>query len=89
VPCRCVPAVDITLYRTPVSSEGKQAQEYFERKGVAFEDLDVSLNPIALKIMEDLSGQFERPVIAVNRQVFIGFNPDELDLVVPSLFDWS
>lgn len=89
MPCRCVPAVDVTILRTPSSIEGKQAQEYFQRKGVAFEDLDVSINPIALKRMEELSGQNERPTIIVNQQVFIGFNPDELDLAVPSLFDWG
>jgi glutaredoxin len=88
MPCRCVPAVDITLYRTSSSSEGKQAQEYFQRKGVAFEDFDVSINPIALKKIEELSGQIEQVVIVVNQQIFIGFKPDELDLAVPSLFEW-
>jgi glutaredoxin len=84
--CRCVPAVDITIYRTPTSVEGMQAQEYFLRRGVAFQDFDVSINPQAMKEIGELSGQRDRPVILVNRQVFVGFNPDELDLVVPSLF---
>ncbi len=86
MPCRCVPAVDITLYRKPTSDEGNQAREYFLRKGMAFEDLDISTNPIALNKVEELSGQNDRPVIVVNRRIFIGYDPDELDLVVPSLF---
>ena len=86
MPCRCVPAVDITVYRTPTSIEGIQAQEYFLRRGLAFQDLDVSINPQAMKEMGELSGQKDRPVVLVNRRVFVGFNPDELDLVVPSLF---
>jgi glutaredoxin len=53
---------------------------------VAFQDIDVSINPQAMKEMGELSGQKDRPVVLVNRQVFVGFNPDELDLVVPSLF---
>jgi glutaredoxin len=61
-------------------------QEYFLRKGVAFQDLDVLMNPQAMKEMVELSGQKDLPVVLVNRQVFVGFNPDELDLVVPSLF---
>lgn len=86
MPCRCIPAVDITLYRMLTSAEGKQAREYFLSKGIAFEDLDISTNPQALHEMEELSGQQSRPVIVVNRRVFIGYDPDELDLVVPSLF---
>jgi glutaredoxin len=86
MPCRCIPAVDITIYRTASSAEGIEAQAYFLRKGIAFEDLDISVNPEALSKIEELSGQKERPVIVVNRKTFVGFSPDEMDLVVPSLF---
>ena len=86
MPCRCVPAVDITIYRKPGSNEGLQAQAYFLRKGVAFEDIDISINPQASTKIEELSGQKERPVIIVNQRTFVGYNSDELDLVVPSLF---
>jgi Glutaredoxin. len=86
MPCRCIPAVDITIYRTANSAEGIEAQAYFLRKGIAFEDLDISVNPEALSKIEELSGQKERPVIVVNRKTFVGFSPDEMDLVVPSLF---
>jgi arsenate reductase-like glutaredoxin family protein len=89
MPCRCMPAIDISLYRNATSSEGKQAQAYFEKKGVAFADNDISTNPSALKKIEELSGQIEQVVIVVNQQVFVGFKPDELDLAVPSLFDWD
>ena len=84
--CRCIPAVDITVYRAASSAEGTQAQAYFLRKGLAFDDLDISINPQAKSKIEEISGQQERPVIVVNQKTFIGFNSDELDLVVPSLF---
>ncbi len=86
MPCRCVPAVDITLYRVSSSAEGEYAKEYFSRKGVAIEDIDISVDPQAQKIVENLSHQRERPVIVVNQRVFIGFDPDQMNLVVPSLF---
>jgi glutaredoxin len=86
MPCRCIPAVDITIYRKTSSVEGIQAQAYFLRKGLAFDDLDISINPQAQTKIEELSGQKDRPVIVVNQKTFIGFNPEELDLVVPSLF---
>jgi len=86
MPCRCIPAVDITIYREKQSAEGKQAEAYFLRKGLAFDDFDVSINPQAKTKIQEISGQTERPVIVVNQKTFIGFNPEELDLVVPSLF---
>lgn len=86
MPCRCIPAVDITIYRTTNSAEGIQAQAYFLRKGIAFEDFDISTNSQAKSKIEEISGQTERPVILVNQKSFVGFNPDDLDLVVPSLF---
>ncbi len=89
MPCRCVPAIFVSIYRKPTSKEGEQAQAYFNRKGLAYDDFDVSVDPVALKKMESLSGQTERPVIVVDENIFIGFDSEQLDLVVPSMHDWS
>jgi glutaredoxin len=70
----------------PDSEEGKQAQRFFNRKGVAYDDLDVSADPQALKKMQELSGQTDRPVIVVDKQVYVGFQQVELESAVPSLF---
>jgi len=86
VGCRCVAPVDITLYRAPGSVEGRDARQYFDRKGVACEDVDVTSTPDALQQMEALSGQTERPVIVVDGKVLVGFSPSLLDPIVPSLF---
>ncbi len=86
MPCKCVGSVYITLYRPPDSAEGRQVQHFFERKAVAFEDLDVSTDPQALHRMRALSGQVERPVIVVDDRIFVGFDPSELERLVPSLF---
>lgn len=85
MPCRCVPAVDITIYRVPASQEGRQVQAYFNRRGVAYEDYDVSSDPIALAQMQALSGQTEKSVVVINDQVLVGYVPDQFDLLVPSL----
>jgi len=89
MPCRCVPAIFVSIYRTPTSKEGKLAEDYFNHKGLAYDDFDVSNDAEALSKMESLSGQTERPVIVVDEHVFIGFNSGQLDLVVPSIHDWS
>ena len=87
MPCRCVPAVDISIYRAAASKEGDQVQAYFKRRGVAFEDFEVSSDPIAFAQMRKLSDQTEKPVVVINDRVLVGFVPDQFDLLVPSLFD--
>ena len=84
--CRCVAPVDITVYRFPASAEGRQAVQYFERKGVRWDDMDVTADPGALQQMQALSGQTVRPVIVVDDQVVVGFDPLVLDPIVPSRF---
>jgi len=84
--CRCNAPVDITLYYDPASPEGLEALRYIERKGVAYENLDVRADSSALKQMRALSGQTERPVIVLDGQVFIGFDPSTLEPLVPSRF---
>lgn len=84
--CRCVPSVDVTLYRDPASAEGRQARSYFDRKGVRYEDLDVAADSAAFQHMEALSGQHERPVIVVDGRILVGYDQAALELIVPSLF---
>lgn len=84
--CRCVPPVDITLYRASASGEGRQIVSHLELKGVCLEDIDVSADPDALLRMRALSGQDERPVIVIDGDVFVGYDPDVLDRSVPSRF---
>jgi arsenate reductase-like glutaredoxin family protein len=85
MPCRCVPAVDISIYRDAASKEGKQVQAYFNRRGVAYEDYDISSDPVAFAQMQKLSGQTVKPVVVINDRVLVGFLPEQFDLLVPSL----
>ena len=84
--CRCVPSVYVTIYATPISPETRDARSFFDRKGIPFEDLDISTDSQARQKMQELSGQVERPVIIVDDQVFVGFDPSQLEHAVPSLF---
>lgn len=59
---------------------------HLERKGVCMEDIDVSADPAALARMRDLSDQIERPVIVIDGQVVVGYDPDFIDCSVPSRF---
>lgn len=84
--CRCVAPVDITLYRDPATAEGREALLYFERKGVRFEDVDVTADASGIRQMLVLSGQTQRPVIVVDEQVLVGFDVAQLEPLVPSRF---
>jgi arsenate reductase-like glutaredoxin family protein len=84
--CRCVPSVYVTVYSTPISTEAREARNFFNRKGIPFEDLDISTDPQAQQRIKELSGQAERPVIVVDDQIFIGFDQSQLESAVPSLF---
>ncbi len=84
--CRCVPAVYVTIYSSPTSTETRDARSFFNRKGIPFEDLDISTDPQARQKIEELSGQAERPVIVVDEKIFIGFDKSQLESAVPSLF---
>jgi arsenate reductase-like glutaredoxin family protein len=76
----------VTIYATPTSTETRDARDFFDGKGIAFEDLDISTDPQARNKIQELSGQAERPVIIVNEQIFIGFDHAQLESAVPSLF---
>ena len=86
MPCRCVPAVFVTIYCTATSTETDEARHFFNRKGVPFEEFDVSTDPHALQRLQELSGQTDRPVIVVNDQVFVGFDDSQMESAVPSLY---
>ncbi len=84
--CRCVAPVEITVYRDPSSPEGREASLYLERKGVRWEDHDVTADPGALRQMRVLSAQTARPVIVIDGQVIVGYDPGLLEPLVPSRF---
>jgi len=88
MPCLCglVPSVYVTIYRSNASKEGNQVADYFNRKGICYDDYDISSDALAFQKMQELSGQTEQPVVVVDDKVFVGFNPEQLDLVVPSRF---
>lgn len=86
MPCKCVPSVDVIIYGIATSPETQQMRDFLNRKGVRYEELDVLAYPQFLQDLKELSGQTERPVVVVNDRVFVGFDRDQLERAVPSLF---
>jgi len=86
MPCKCLGAVDVTIFRTTDSKEGIELKQFFDRKGVCYEDMDVTKDPKELQRMIELSGQAERPIALIDEKVVIGYDPVELEPLVPSFF---
>jgi len=70
------------VYSTPTCPFCKMAKAYLEAKGIPFEDLDVSSDPVAREEMIQRSGQMGVPVIDIDGQIVIGFDKERLDSLV-------
>ena len=68
----------VTVYSTPTCPYCVRAKDFLKEKGVAFEDVDVSLDHARAMEMVNKSGQMGVPVIDVGGDIVIGFRPDVL-----------
>lgn len=68
----------VIVYSTPLCPYCVYAKNFLKEKGVTFEDVDVSKDQLRAMEMVQKSGQRGVPVIEVDEQVVIGFQPDVL-----------
>lgn len=66
----------VTIYSTTTCPYCVYAKEYFKNKGVAFEDKNVSNDRAAGQEMIAKSGQMGVPVIDIDGQIIVGFQPN-------------
>jgi glutaredoxin 3 len=64
----------VTIYSTPTCHFCHAAKEYFDEKGVAYEDHNVLENMDKRKEMVDMTGQMGVPVIRIGDDVIVGFD---------------
>ena len=67
------------IYSTPTCPICRMAKDYFKKKGITCQDINVAADKEAAHEMIHLSGQMGVPVIMVDNNVIIGFNQVELD----------
>ena len=69
----------VTIYSTPTCHFCHMAKDYFNEKGVNFEDFDVSKDLEKRKEMLEKSGQMGVPVIIIdNKEIIVGFNKPQI-----------
>lgn len=66
----------VTIYSTTTCPYCVYAKEYFKNKGVAFEDKNVNHDRAAGQEMIAKSGQMGVPVIDIDGQIVVGFQPN-------------
>ena len=69
----------VRLFIKPYCGWCRDAIQWLEDRGVAFETFDVISDPVARKEMLQLSNQTLAPVIDVDGQILADFGTDELE----------
>jgi len=69
----------VVIYSTPTCPICRMAKQYFSRKGISYQEINVAADKEAAHEMIHMSGQMGVPVILVDDKVMVGFNQFELD----------
>lgn len=65
----------VVVYSTPTCPYCVYAKNYFNQNNVAFDDVDVTKDPVKVQEMINKSGQMGVPVIDINGSIVVGFQP--------------
>jgi len=74
--------MEIKVYSTTNCPYCKFAKEHLASKGLAYDDVDVAADPVALDEMVKLSGQMGVPVVVIGSEVIVGFDKERIDALV-------
>jgi glutaredoxin-like YruB-family protein len=66
----------VIIYSTSTCPYCVYAKDYFKKKGVAYEDKNVGVDRAAGQEMVKKSGQMGVPVIDIDGEIVVGFQPE-------------
>lgn len=66
----------VTIYSTPSCPYCVYVKDYFKQNNIPFEDVDVTRDRSRAQEMIEKSGQMGVPVIDINGQIIVGFQPE-------------
>lgn len=72
----------VLVYSTPTCPYCIYAKDFFTEKGVDFEDIDVSKDYTRAVEMVKKSGQQGVPVIDIDGQIIVGFQPEVFENIL-------
>ncbi len=68
----------VKVYSTPTCPWCHKVKEFLEELKVEFEDINVAENQEAANDMVEKSGQRGVPVVDIDGEIIVGFNPDAI-----------
>lgn len=77
------PIEGVTVYGRCDARDFHEVRTFFEDRGVIFTHADVEQDPAKLERMVTLSQQQEAVVIEIGQKIFVGFQADALEAVLP------
>jgi glutaredoxin-like YruB-family protein len=69
----------VIIYTTPTCRYCTLAKEYFQTKGVPYEEIDVREDQAAAKALIRKTGEYGVPQIEINGNMIIGFDKEAID----------
>lgn len=69
----------VIVYSTPTCPFCVMAKEYLSEKGVQYEDVNVATDHERAREMVEKSGQMGVPVIEIDNNIVVGFQPQVFD----------
>lgn len=70
--------MNVTVYSTPTCPYCKLVKKFLAKHGIAFTDIDVSVNAKAAEAMIKKTGQLGVPVVDIDGKTIVGFDEEKL-----------
>ncbi|MGB2705513.1 MAG: glutaredoxin domain-containing protein [Candidatus Omnitrophota bacterium] len=68
----------VTIYSTPTCPYCIRTKKFLEDNNVAFEDIDVSSDPVKAEEMVKKTGQMGVPVLDIEGNIIVGFDKEAI-----------
>ncbi|MCX6737289.1 MAG: glutaredoxin family protein [Candidatus Parcubacteria bacterium] len=72
----------IKVYSTPQCPWCVAAKDYLKSHNFAFEEIDVTTDPLLVEELIKKSGRMDVPVIDIDGEIIKGFDRDEIDRIL-------
>ncbi|MBU4304590.1 MAG: thioredoxin family protein [Candidatus Omnitrophica bacterium] len=74
--------MQVKVYSTPTCPYCRMTKEYLSAKGITYENIDVSSDPVMAEEMVNISGQMGVPVVVIGETVIVGFDKQRIDSLI-------
>ncbi len=69
----------IVIYSSPTCGFCYMVKDYLTKKGIGYEEKDISTDQDALRFVLDKVGQAVTPIVTIDDQIIVGFDRPKID----------